>query len=178
MRPIGTARRFAIGLVSLACAAALFHANVASALVTRGDDQLRAGDVAGAVRAYARAARLDGASAVGADRLAFALLMRRHGGDAARAFEVADAALHVVPQDPKLLADRALAAVRLGRVRAAERDFALAAAVARDPRFAHFAARMAQRRHDRAAERAHLRTALAIDRNYAPARTLLARRAR
>ena len=168
-------RRFTVAAVSVACAAILFRANVASALVTRGDGVLRAGDLDGAVRYYARATRVDAASADAADRLIFALLMRRHGSDALRAYTVAGDTLRRGRLEPRLLADRAFAAQRLGRWRAAESDFTAAARIAHDPRYAHLAAHMARRVGDRNAERAHLRAALALDAAYAPARALLAR---
>jgi tetratricopeptide (TPR) repeat protein len=174
MTPIGPVRRAAIAVAALALSAVLFRGQIASALVTRGDDLLRAGDADGAVRAFARAAFLDPAPAVPADRLAFVLLLRRAPGDAARALDAAGAALRIAPNDAALLADRALAAARLARWRSAERDFALAARIARDPRDAHLAAHMARRAGDHAAERAHLRDALALDAAYAPARSRLA----
>lgn len=175
MNRIPHARRIALAFVSLTCAAFLFRGNVAAALVTRGDDLLRAGDVDGAVKRYARAERFDAASAVAADRLAFFLLVRRGRGDAMRAYTVADRALRIVPEDPALLVDRAFAAQRLARWRASERDFLRAARIGRDPRYAHLAARSAAHRGDRRAAREDLRTALAIDGAYAPAKALLRR---
>lgn len=171
-------RRCAVAAVSLVAAGLLFHGSLASALITRGDDLLRAGDIGGAVRAYGRSQWLDRRSPVPADRLAFFLLVRRAPGDAARAYAVADSGLRLVPGDAALLADRAFAAQRMSRWHEAERDFAAAARAGRDARYAHLAARMAERRADRSAERAHLRAALALDASYAPARTLLARIAR
>ena len=174
MTDIPTQRRLLIVLVSLSCAAILFRAQVASALITRGDDRLRTADVDGAIRSYNRAVVIDESSSVAADRLAFTLLLRRRNGDAARAYDVARAALQRKPGDSTLLIDRAFAAQRLGNWRAAERDFQTAADAAHDPRYAHLAARMALQRRDRSAARFDLRVALRVDHRYAPARAMLA----
>jgi len=175
MTAMSPLRRFAVAVTSLTCAAVLFRGNVASALVTRGDDVLRAGDLGAAVRYYTRATRFDTGSVVATDRLAFALSMRRGPGDALRAFAATDAALRTAPREPLLLADRAFASRQLGRWRAAERDFTEAATLAHDPRYAHLAAQMARAGGDRDAEGRHLRAALALDATYAPARALLGR---
>ena len=174
MTPSAPLRRILVASFAVACAAMLFRPHLGAALVTRGDDVLRTGDVEGAVRYYGRAAALDAGSAIAADRLAFFLLVRRRSGDAARAHAIANAALRALPADPALLADRAFAARRLGRRSAAERDFVAAARAGNDPRYAHLAARIAAERGDRAAARSHLRTALELDARYAPARVFLA----
>lgn len=173
MTTLGRGRRCILAAVSLMFAAALFRTHVASALVTRGDDLLRDGNVDAAVRSYARARWLDAASAVASDRLAFYLVLRGREGDAALAYSVAGEALLFSPRDPALLADRGFAAERLARWRSAESSFAAAASAARDPRYFHLAARMAERAHDTSAFRRDLRDALAFDASYAPARAAL-----
>jgi len=175
MTTLSRPRRVTVALISLACSGLLFRGNIASALVTRGDDLLAGGDVDGAARIYDRAARIDRSASAAADRFAFTLLLRRRPGDAARAYAVAIAGLEAAPRDPALLADRGVAAQRLRRWRDAEGAFLAAALIGRDPRYAHFAAQMAARAADRAAERKHLHTALALDPRYVPARVLLAR---
>lgn len=175
MRRLTRPRRLGLAIVSCALATLLFRGTVASALVTRGDDLLRAGDLDGAGRAYQHAIGIDGRSALAADRLAFALLMRRRTGDARRAAAIAERALREAPGDPALLADRAFAEQRLARFSDAARDFVAAARAGRDPRYAHLAARMAERAHDPRTARADLRLALALDARYQPARVLLRR---
>jgi Flp pilus assembly protein TadD len=175
MTMIPPIRRVALAAVALAVSALLFHGTIASALVTRGDDLLRAGSTGSAIDAYARAVTWDPYSPVGPDRLAFALVLRRAPGDAKRAYVVADRALRTIPDDTTLHVDRGFAASRLTRWGDAERDFAWAARRAHDPRYAHLAARMAEREHETLREREDLHVALALDGRYAPARALLRR---
>lgn len=173
MTPLSHARRLGVATVALATAFALFHGQLAAAVVTRGDDALRAGDVAGALRFYDRATQLDPASAVAADRLAFHLALARDRNGSQRAVTVASRALAAGALDPALYADRAFAELALRRWRDAERDFARAGTLARDARYDHFAARMALRSADRGAARRYARRALADAPNFAPARALL-----
>lgn len=173
MRAIPAPRRLLIAGSALGAAFVLFHAQLAAAVVTRGDDALRSGDVAAAMRFYARAARLDPGSTVVADRLAFNLALRHDRASAVRAVTVASDALATVHGDPSLFADRAFAEVQLHEWRAAERDFAQAGALGRDARYEHFAGRMALRGGDLQAAKRYARRALADDRRFAPARALL-----
>lgn len=165
-------RRLTCALVAVTAATALFHGQVAGALVTRGDDALRTGDVPTALREYGRALWLDRASSVAADRLAFYLALRHDPLDAAHAVSIASAVIRHRPEAANLFADRALAEVQLQRWSAAERDFARAGALASDARYDHFAARMALRAGDVRLARADERRALAVDPAFGPARLL------
>ena len=165
-------RRLLVSGAALGAAFALFHGQLAVAVVTSGDDALRRGDVESAVRLYGRAARLDPGSSVAADRLAFNLALRHDRTSARLAIAVATQALGSVP-DPALLADRAFAEVQLRRWHDAQLDFSRAGLLAHDARFDHFAARMALRFGDHAAARRYALRALHDDPAFAPARALL-----
>ena len=140
--------------------------------MTRGDDALRNGDAAAAVRAYTRAVRFDPRSTVASDRLAFFLALRHDRADAERAIAVATAGLES-HAGASLYADRAFAEMQLRRWAAAGGDFARAGALARDARYDHLAGRMALRGGDRAAARRYAERAIAADPSFAPARALL-----
>lgn len=173
MNGISLRRRIGIACAALLLAAGLFRGQVASALVTRGDDALRAGDTSG-LRFYARALALDPTSARAADRLAFALAMRRSTHDAEAAIDVATAALDRLPDDGALLADRGFAEQRLARWAAAERDFGRAGAVDHDARYDHLAGRVALKLDDRRTARRYFALALRHDPRFEPARAALA----
>jgi tetratricopeptide (TPR) repeat protein len=166
-------RRVIVATVALLVAFALFRAQLASAVVTRGDDALRAGDIDAAIRLYDRAAQLDPHSAVAADRLAFNLALHHGTVDARRSQSVATHALESLPGDAALFADRAFADMQLREWTSAERDFAAAGDLGRDPRYEHFAARMALHLGNHTIAAARARRALAFDPAFTPARALL-----
>ncbi len=167
-------RRFAIAALSLCVAAVLFHAQLAGALILRGDDALRSGDRVAGIRYYRRALALDARSTVAADRLAFYLAMRRTAADARAAIDVASDALIFHAADAALLADRGLAEQLLGRRLAAQADFTRAAEAGNDARYDHFAARIALARGHRDEARRLFERALSHDRAFDPARVALA----
>jgi len=167
-------RRYALAGAALMLAALLFHGQIASALVTRGDDRLRTGDVRGAERFYRRALFIDRSSLTAADRLAFALVMRHDVHDEQLAIGVATASLALRESDA-LLADRALAEQLLHRWPDAERDFARAGSIARDARYESFAGRLAFKAGDARAAREHFARALRDDPHFLPARAALER---
>lgn len=173
MKPITRIRRLGLTCIALAISFGLFHGQLAAAVVTRGDDALRSGDIDGAIRFYDRAMQLDPRSAVAADRLAFYLALRHDQTGARQAIAVAGRALAAAGDDPGLLADRAFAELQLHRWRDARNDFARAGALAHDARYEHFAGRMALRTADVSAARRYERLALADAPGFAPARALL-----
>ncbi len=175
MTAIPLGRRIAIAAIALMVAGGLFRGQLATAVITRGDDALRSGDRTAAVRYYSRALLLDPHSSRAADRLAFYLDMRHRPGDAQASIDVATTALAQVPDDASLLADRGLAEGHLGCWRAAERDFGAAGASGRDARYDHLAGRVALRLGDVDGARRFFKTALLHDPAFRPARAALAK---
>jgi tetratricopeptide (TPR) repeat protein len=166
-------RRLLLAGLTLALAFVLFHGQLAAAVVTRGDDALRGGDLSTALRLYSRAVALDPHSPVAADRLAFHLALRHDRQNARAAVAVASRALSINASEPGLFVDRAFAEVQLRDWHASERDFDRAGALAHDPRYEHFAGRMALRSGDRLAAKRYARRALVDDPAFAPARAML-----
>jgi len=173
MTPMTRSRRLLLACASLTMAFALFHGQLAAAIVTRGDDALRNGDLEGALRLYDRATQLDPTSSVAADRLAFHLALQHERSAARQAITVASRALRAGGPDPGLFVDRAFAELRLRMWRPAEHDFARAGELAHDARYEHFAGRMALQSADRDAARRYELLALADAPGFAPARALL-----
>jgi len=167
------ARRLLLSGVALGMAFALFHGQLAAAVVTRGDDALRGGDVDTAIRLYGRAVALDPHFIVASDRLAFRLALRHERDGALAAVAIASRALAAGAIEPALFVDRAFAELQLHAWRDAERDFDRAGTLAHDPRYEHFAGRMALRAGNRTAAKYYAQRALADDPTFAPARAML-----
>ena len=173
MTALSPARRAACAAAALTIALVLFRGQLADAVVTRGDDAFRSGDVPTALRMYDRALRIDPHSRVAADRLAFYLALRHDRTDAGAAVAVATRALRSETHDSALFADRAFADLELQRWTDAEHDFAQAGALAHDARYDHFASRMALRAGDRTSARIYALRSLRDDAAFTPARALL-----
>ncbi len=165
--------RVVLAILSLAIGLLLFHAQVADALVVRGDDLLVQNAYEGAGQRYLRALRFDSGSAVAIDRLTFVALQQR-SPEAFRS--VADRAsdyLRAHPAEPIVLFDRALCYLKQGNYRSAYLDFSHAARLTQDPEqytFAGWAARRAGRL-DRAVD--SWRQALRLRHGYRPAAAAL-----
>lgn len=167
---IGLKRRLGIALVALAGSVLLFHLQIASLLVSRGDDFSRSGRLDRAAIMYTRALWMDRTSIVAADRLAF-LGIREHSIDGYRQAEItANAALRLHPQDPHLLLDRALANEHLGNYRLALADFDRLGSIDLNARSIEFAAQMALRLHDRRGAHERFARVLAMDSRFLAAR--------
>lgn len=171
--PLTPVRRFAAAAFALIAAAALFRAQIADALVVRGDDLLYQSRRDAAFVHYARALALDPQSGTAADRYVFIQMERHTKSAVADAISAANRYLRGHPSDAEMLADRAMCYLRTGRYKAASTDFERAGAVAKRPQFYVFAGWAAKRGHDAAAAHRLWQAALTLDSRYGPALTAL-----
>ena len=161
-----------VALISVIASAFIFRAQVAEALVSRGDDQLRFGDRRSAAVYYQRALHLHPQSVIAADRLAFTMVMEHDRSSVSRGLAVATMGLAYDSTNLTLLADRAFAEMRLGQTHAAALDFARAGKLGHDARYASFAARLALKSGDHVLAKREATQALRDDPTFAPARLL------
>lgn len=169
------ARRFALAGTALLLAGALFRAQVAQALVIRGDDYLYRGDSRAALVRYRRAIALSPLSQTAVDRYVFVNMERHTSGALDVAIAAANRYLESRPHDAMLLSDRALCYLSEHQYRAAERDFEAAAKAARAPADYVFAGWAARRDGHKQHARLLWQAALRITPRYVPALAALRR---
>lgn len=163
------ARRFLVAFLAIACAGVLFRAQVADALVIRGDDYLYRGDPVDALERYRRALSLMPSLQVAADRYVFVSMEEHTAPALRRATDLAGSYLRSHPSDAVLLADRALCYLHLHRYVLAQRDFEKAAQVSRAPGNYVFAGWAALRAGRTPQAKALWRRALRLHAGYRPA---------
>lgn len=113
--PIPLVRRFALALCAIAIAGVIGRDWIASGLITRGDDVLRAGNATGALVYYRRAAFFSPANQAAADRYAFAAAMTGDPRLLRSGVALATAHLRANPTSDAVRWDRAVALLRLNQ---------------------------------------------------------------
>lgn len=164
-----TERKALVVIVALAAAAIALRPQMSSALVVRGDDLAYRGDAARALTMYGRAIAFDRNNESAVDRYTFEGAISHKPALERKAVGISSAFLRRYPQDATVLADRALCYAILRDYVRAERDFARAGELARDPRALTFAGFSALRANRRELARAHFLSALRVDETYEPA---------
>lgn len=168
-------RALLLATVAMIAAALLLHRQLASALVTRGDDLLYQGNGFRALGFYARALFFDRDDATAADRYVFVSLML--GKERFRKAGLEMATEYLARHDnPNVRLDRALCERALHLDVAAERDFVAVARLEGDARSYVFAGYSALRQNQRARARGWWRSALALHPGYVPALRALSSR--
>lgn len=162
-------RRFAIAFVSTLIATVLFHTQIASALVTRGDDFLHASDLPRADRYYERALHLDPHSSVAIERYVFVSLMTHTPTALKDGIARASTFIEKNPDsnEPVRLT-RGLCESALKQYLPAFEDFKLAAKTSKDFRISHLAGEMAIRLGRKDEARYFFKNALVLNPSFAP----------
>lgn len=167
-------RRVGVVIFALVTAAVVVRPALSSALVTRGDELSFRGQLGRAREMYRRALLADASNATAADRYAFLAVLSHERDFLESGAAVATAALDRAPGDVRLHMDRALCEQGLRRLSKAAADFEYAGLRGHDPSALTFAALDVAAGNRMYAEHL-LRTALAYDTRFLPARRDLAR---
>ncbi len=166
---ISPMRRFLLAGIACALAALLFRAELASALVARGDDYAARGNASGALKYYGRAIWIDRDLAAGVDRYTFFSFQQKTSGALRSAVVVASAYLKRHPDDGAIRADRGLCFQILKQYSAASRDFTAAANQLHSAQYYTFAGWARYRIGNRLAARRLWNLALKVNPSYSPA---------
>lgn len=137
--PDRAGRRLMLALVGIAASACLLHAQLADALVMRGDALLYRGHAAAALERYARAAWIDPDDGVAVDRFVFTAMSAHRPQTMHEAARLATAYLARHRGDRIVLMDRAMTYRALGEIHGALSDFAELGRCCSDPRALTFA---------------------------------------
>ena len=164
------ARRVGLIMIALVLSSVLLRSQLASALVTRGDDLVFWGNERAALAKYEIAVRIDPSSAAAADRFAFTAIRMHQPALLRRAVRFIDIALAPRASDPMLGLDRALCLHALGSYAEAAAAFSAVGVRTRDARALMFAALDLERIHRGAEARSLLKSAVALDPGFMPAR--------
>ncbi|MBV8639365.1 MAG: hypothetical protein JO322_14895 [Candidatus Eremiobacteraeota bacterium] len=167
--------RVVLATLGIAFATVLLRAQISSALVTRGDGLAYWGDRKEARASYARALFFDETNRVAADRYVFDAALSDDPADFRSGIAVASRYLVHFPLDGVLLMDRGLCEQREGSLTSAIVDFQKAGNIERDPRPLMFAALDERALHHLGRARMLLRSAIALDHRFEPARSALMR---
>jgi tetratricopeptide (TPR) repeat protein len=171
--PFSRTRRFALSLVTLLVAAALFRPQIAQALIVRGDEYLYRGDLRGALVRYKRALHVSPTSGTAADRFIFLSMQQNTAKSLQDGVTEATRFLSLRGGDATVRFDRALCYLHQKHYSAAQADFEIVAPAvgAQADVFAGWAAEHARRHRD--ARRLWTRALLASP-HYRPAQIALA----
>jgi tetratricopeptide (TPR) repeat protein len=168
-------RRVLLSIVASIIAFGMMHRELASALVTRGDDLMYRGDLRRALTFYRRALTFDGDSAAAADRYAFTAFLTADPHLLRKAISVARRFL-LRRRSAAVRFDTALCERRLHLNEAAEVDFAAAARDTKNAQAYVLAGYAALAGSHLRRAREWWRRALFVRPNYRPAERALERR--
>lgn len=173
MSEIPLGRRIALALTGVALSGYLLRPQISEALVIRGDERLYRGNTADALTYYRRAIAADPLDGSAVDRFAFGAVSVRRPVSVRDAIELSSQYLRRRPDDDVVRMDRAMAFRLLRDWRHAAEDFARVGERERDATALTFAGYAAEALDEESRASAFWQEALAVDRDFRPARRAL-----